>query len=274
MGKQLSFAVALNLLTTGFTKGANKANGALRSIQLQVRNLSMAFAAGAIGIGNFTSQIMISVKGMAKATQTLKNVTGDSYSYSNALKFVNEQSKKYNQELIGLTGNYAKFYAAARGSNMSLKDTQNVFDALTQSSTYFNLSADETSGVMLAVTQMMSKGKITAEELRGQLGERLPSAIQIMARALNITTAQLDDMMKKGKLVASEVLPLFGQQLKLETMNFNPNSIEGSINKLRNTITELFATDKMQKLMSGVINTITKAFEVVANNIKNISAGI
>lgn len=274
MGKQLSFAVALNLITSGFTKGANQANGALRSIQLQVRNLSMAFAAGAIGIGNFTGQIMTSIKGMAKATQTLKNVTGDSYEYSKALKFVNEQSKRYNQELIGLTGNYARFYAAAKGSNMSLKDTQNVFDALTQSSTYFNLSADETSGVMLAVTQMMSKGKITAEELRGQLGERLPGAIQIMARALNVTTAQLDDMMKKGQLVASEVLPLFGQQLKIETMNFNPNSIEGSINKLRNTISELFATERMQKLMSGIINTITGAFEVIGNNIKNIWSGI
>ena len=274
MGKQLSFAVALNLLTTGFTKGANKANGALRSIQLQVRNLSMAFAAGAIGIGNFTGQIMTSVKGMSKATQTLKNVTGDSYEYSKALQFVNGQSKRYNQELISLTGNYARFYAAARGSNMNLKDTQNVFDALTQSSTYFNLSADETSGVMLAVTQMMSKGKITAEELRGQLGERLPGAIQIMARALSVTTGELDAMMKKGQLVASEVLPLFGQQLKIETMNFNPNSIEGSINKLRNTITELFATERMQKLMSGIINTITNAFEVVANNIKNIMAGV
>ena len=274
MGKQLSFAVALNLLTSGFTKGANKATASLRSIQLQVKNLSMAFAAGAIGIGNFTGQIMSSIKGMSKATQTLKNVTGDSYEYSKALQFVNTQSKRYNQELISLTGNYAKFYAAARGSNMSLKDTQSVFDALTQSSTYFNLSADETSGVMLAVTQMMSKGKITAEELRGQLGERLPGAIQIMARALNVTTAQLDDMMKKGQLVASEVLPLFGQQLKIETMNFNPNSIEGSINKLRNTISELFATDRMQRLMSGIINTITGAFEVIGNNIKNIMAGI
>lgn len=270
MAKNLSFAVALNLITSGFTKGANKANSALRSIQLQVRNLSMAFAAGAIGIGSFTSQVLQSVKGMSKAQQTLKNVTGDSYTYASSLKFVYDTSKRYNQELVSLTGNYARFFAAAKGSNINLKDTQNIFDALTQSSSYFNLSADETSGVMLAVTQMMSKGKVTAEELRGQLGERLPGAIGIMARALNVSTAQLDELMKKGKLAAAEVLPLFGQQLKIETMNFNPNSIEGSINKLRNTITDLFATERMQKIMADIINSITSAFEVVANNIKTI----
>lgn len=274
MAKNLSFAVALNLITSGFTKGANKANSALRSIQLQVRNISMAFAAGAIGLGNFTSQVIQSIKWMSKALQTLKNVTGDSNSYAKALKYVNDTSKRYNQELISLTSNYAKFYAAAKGSNMNLKDTESLFDALTQSSTYFNLTADETSGVMLAVTQMMSKGKITAEELRGQLGERLPGAIGIMARALNVSTAQLDELMKKGKLAAAEVLPLFGQQLKLETMNFNPKSIEGSINKLRNTISDLFATDRMQKLMAGIINSITSAFEVIANNVKTIWAGM
>jgi len=274
MAKNLSFAVALNLITSGFTKGANKANTALKSIQLQVRNLSMAFAAGAIGIGSFTSQVLQSIKGMSKAQQTLKNVTGDSYTYATSLKFVYDTSKKYNQELVSLTGNYAKFFAAARGSNINLRDTQNIFDALTQSSAYFNLSADETSGVMLAVTQMMSKGRITAEELRGQLGERLPGAIGIMARAINVSTAELDDLMKKGKLAAKEVLPLFAQQLKIETMNFNPNSIEGSINKLRNTISDLFATERMQKIMADIINSITSAFEVVANNIKTIWAGV
>ena len=39
------------------------------------------------------------------------------------------------------------------------------------------LSADQTSGVLLALQQMISKGTVQAEELRGQLGERLPGAL-------------------------------------------------------------------------------------------------
>ena len=50
---------------------------------------------------------------------------------------------------------------------------------------------------------MISKGKVQAEELRGQLGERLPSAFQLAAKAMGMTTAQLDKFMADGKLTAA-----------------------------------------------------------------------
>lgn len=62
-------------------------------------------------------------------------------------------------------------------------------------------------GAFLALGQMISKGKVQAEELRGQLGERLPGAFQLAAKAMNMTTAELDKFMADGKLTAEELLP-------------------------------------------------------------------
>ena len=54
-------------------------------------------------------------------------------------------------------------------------------------------------GAFLALGQMISKGKVQAEELRGQLGKRLPGAFQLAAKAMGMTTAALDKFMADGK---------------------------------------------------------------------------
>ena len=99
------------------------------------------------------------------------------------------------------------------------------------------LSADDTSGTLRALNQIISKGKVQAEELRGQLGDRIPGAFQIMARALKVTTAELDEMLKKGELIADEVLPKFAEEMEKTFGVENTNRIEtltGSTNRLAN----------------------------------------
>ena len=71
-------------------------------------------------------------------------------------------------------------------------------------------------GAFIALGQMISKGKVQAEELRGQLGERLPGAFQLAAKAMGMTTAALDKFMADGKLTAEELLPKLAKVLKDE----------------------------------------------------------
>ena len=80
------------------------------------------------------------------------------------------------------------------------------------------LRAHEVEGVFLALEQMLSKGKVTTEELRRQLGERLPGAFGVMAQTvqqlnpdIEVTVQTLDDMLKRGQVLSAEVLPKFSQ---------------------------------------------------------------
>lgn len=59
----------------------------------------------------------------------------------------------------------------------------------------------------------VSKGRIQAEELRGQLGERLVGAYQATARAMGMTTEELAKQTEQGKMTAEEVFPLLRQEL-------------------------------------------------------------
>jgi tape measure domain-containing protein len=71
---------------------------------------------------------------------------------------------------------------------------------------------------------MFGKTKVQAEELRSQLGERIPGAVQIMARAAKRAgliegegsdlVGNLEKLMENGKLYAKDVLPAFAEELR------------------------------------------------------------
>ena len=98
-----------------------------------------------------------------------------------------KMSYYYGQNILVLTERYIKFRAASQQANLSSKETLKIFDSAAKASAVLALSADEVNGVFLALEQMLSKGKVITEELRRQLGERLPGAFGIMADAIGCT---------------------------------------------------------------------------------------
>ena len=69
-------------------------------------------------------------------------------------------------------------------------------------------------GAMMALGQMVSKGNVSMEELRQQLGERLPGAYSIAARAMGVTEQQLGKLLETGQVVSADLLPKFAAQLQ------------------------------------------------------------
>lgn len=98
---------------------------------------------------------------------------------------------------------------------MSQEQTQELFGNATAMSRLMGLSNDELKGILKAFEQMASKGKIQAEELRGQLGDRMAGAFKLFAEALGMTAAELDKAMKDGKILSSDTLPKVAKQMGL-----------------------------------------------------------
>lgn len=90
---------------------------------------------------------------------------------------------------------------------MDTGQKESLFSNVIGTSRLMGLSTDEINGILKAFEQMASKGKIQAEELRGQLGDRMAGAFQLFARSLGMTTEQLDAAMKNGKVLSKDVLP-------------------------------------------------------------------
>ena len=66
----------------------------------------------------------------------------------------------------------------------------------------------------------MSKGNVQAEELRGQLGERLFGAFNLAAKAMKMSTKELNKALEQGQITAKDMLPkLIPIMDKLATKN-------------------------------------------------------
>ncbi|WP_208469178.1 tape measure protein, partial [Escherichia coli] len=146
------------------------------------------------------------------AQRAAKFVLGDKA--SEAETFIRGLADKTGLNISEGLSSYAKFAAGAQGS-MSQEQTQELFGNATAMSRLMGLSNDELKGILKAFEQMASKGKIQAEELRGQLGDRMAGAFKLFAEALGMTAAELDKAMKDGKILSSDTLPKVAKQMGL-----------------------------------------------------------
>ncbi|MFA5652417.1 MAG: tape measure protein, partial [Candidatus Paceibacterota bacterium] len=143
---------------------------------------------------------------------SMKTVISDQNELAQTQLYLTDISIKYGAELVSISQRYIKFRAAAIQANLSAKETQDIFSSMTKISGVLGLKTDELAGIYLALEQMLSKGKVTTEELRRQLGERLPGAFGIMADTLGVSLRELDKMLKSGQVLSAEVLPKFAKE--------------------------------------------------------------
>lgn len=122
-----------------------------------------------------------------------------------ATEFVKNLANNTGVDQIETLSSFAKFSAGA--GDMDTDQRESLFSNVIGTSRLMGLSTDEINGILKAFEQMASKGKIQAEELRGQLGDRMAGAFQLFARSLGMTTEELDKAMKDGKVLSKDVLP-------------------------------------------------------------------
>lgn len=103
------------------------------------------------------------------------------------------------------------------GMNRSLKKTDSVnIQALFDAVARFGGTEDQLHRASIAIQQMAGKGVISMEELRQQLGEAIPNAVQVMADSLNLSYSELVDRIAKGQVSAKPALVRFFQELEAQ----------------------------------------------------------
>ncbi len=172
---------------------------------------------------------------------------------------------------------FSRLAASAAGTSLEGKGARDVFLAVSKAAAALRLSGAEVEGTFRAIEQMMSKGSVQAEELRGQLGERLPGAFRIAAEAMGVTTRELGNMLKAGEVMADEFLPKLAAALEQtfgDAAEDNINSFQGSMNNLTNQ-TLLFGAEMnritgITKITVSAIQKVAGAIEFLRKNLVNI----
>ncbi|MEZ1562422.1 tape measure protein, partial [Pseudomonas aeruginosa] len=184
------------------------------------------------------------------------------------LEYVREVSERLGLELLNTSQAYSRLVAAAKETPELGSSLRTIFEGVASATTALHLTRQETNGILLALEQMVSKGKVQTQELVLQLGQRVPGAFSLAAKALGTNTKQLSEWLEKGMIPAAEFLPRFGAALQEA---YGPASqkaatgLQAELNRLENAFTDL----KIQAGESGFIDTFTQAVRDLRDVLKD-----
>ncbi|HBH8978070.1 TPA: tape measure protein [Escherichia coli] len=247
------------------TTSISNTSDAFNNLASNAIKLSGAFYS-VMGALNAYKAIMNAGLKRDSAQRAAKFVLGDKA--SEAETFIRGLADKTGLNISEGLSSYAKFAAGAQGS-MSQEQTQELFGNATAMSRLMGLSNDELNGILKAFEQMASKGKIQAEELRGQLGDRMAGAFKLFAEALGMTATELDAAMKNGKILSSDTLPKVAKQMGLMIDKAGgwaevAKSTQTALGKLANnwddTMVKIFSgsQDELNGFLSSLSNLLSE----------------
>ena len=230
----------------------------------------LAFAAAVAFGGQACLEAALQADRLSKAYTT---ITGSSSAAQQQLSYLYDVSNRLGLQFQSTAESAKTFFAAGKGSSLE-KDMNGIFEAVASAGAALALSQDDMQGAFLALGQMISKGKVQAEELRGQLGERLPGAFQLAAKAMNMTTAELDKFMADGKLTAEELLPKLAKVMKEDfgaAAEAASQGLQGALNRLstewtlfKSSIVDSDAAVAGINAVRGAVGGLQTAFDTLA----------
>ena len=167
-------------------------------------------------IGVFSFQAMRSIFDTASRIQlvqkSIQGLTKDTQDWD----YIQRQAFEKGIDLEVVAKGYRNFYSSARMAGFDKGGIQQMYSDMLLSTRAIGASTQQTEGALLALEQMLSKGRVSMEELRRQMGNAIPGAFEIGARAMNMTTAEFNNFVQKVGIASSEFVPKFIKQLKEE----------------------------------------------------------
>ena len=230
----------------------------------------LAFAAAVAFGGQACLEAALQADRLSKAYTT---ITGSSSAAQQQLSYLYDVSNRLGLQFQSTAEAAKTFFAAGKDTTLE-KDMNGIFEAVASAGAALSLSTDDMHGAFIALGQMISKGKVQAEELRGQLGERLPGAFQLAAKAMNMTTAELDKFMADGKLTAEDLLPKLAKVMQEDfgaAAEAASQGLQGALNRLstewtlfKSSIVDSDAAVAGINAVRGAVGGLQTAFDTLA----------
>lgn len=172
----------------------------------------------------------------------LQAVSGSAEKAGQDMDFVRRMAGAAGVDVVEAGRAFLGLSAATKGTAVEGEATRAVFEAVTVSMARAGKSSAETSNALTALAQMAGKGKVQMEELRGQLGEALPGALNAAAKGLGITTQELSDLVEKGQITAQDLFPALTKGLnELYGSAGGAQTLAQEITNVKNAFTDMAA---------------------------------
>ena len=182
----------------------------------------LAFAGGAVGgapgalIGAGIGATVDTVKAAAASAKyaaqigrleiALKGVTKTAGEFAKAQGIFASVSNELNVPIGASTKQFTTLSASVIGAGGNVDDAEKVFRGVSEAIKATGGDAEDVQSAIRAMSQIFGKGKVSAEELQGQLGERLPGAVVKFAQATGRTLPELQKDLRDGTVGLNDVM--------------------------------------------------------------------
>jgi len=190
-----------------------KRSNAFKGLITQLKSLVITYLS-LYGVLRLVNSVFTTTKQLESLRFSMKTVITDTNELASTQAFLRKSVDDLGLELIKTTESYVRFRATTKNTNLSLKDTRDIFYTVAKAGAVLGLSTQRIELALLALEQMASKGTISMEELRRQLGDQLPGAVTILANSLKIPIPKMYELIKANKILADETLPKLAQGFK------------------------------------------------------------
>lgn len=196
-------------------------------------------------------------------------ILGSTEAAATQFQQLSQFADQYGLNLLAVSEAYKTFAGAAVSANVPLEQTNYIFESVAKAAATLKLSNDDLKGALMALGQMISKGTVQAEELRGQLGERLPGAFNLAAKAMGVTTAELGKMLENGEVMAGDLLPKLALELNKTFGDKLPpkvESLQASVNRLDNSFTNAVNNGKIGEFFKIFVDGANNALKIIESD--------
>lgn len=264
--KELSKARGeLDKFASGVEGASNKANSAFSSMGSGLKGVIAGYVSLSAAIATVGATFDRALK-LDSINASLTAVMGSAEAASQQFDRLSSFADQYGLDLLSVAESYKGFAAASINANIPLEETNYIFESVAKAASVLKLSGDDLKGSLNALSQMISKGTVQAEELRGQLGERLPGAFQLAAKAMGVTTMELGKMLENGEVLASELLPRLAAELNNtygDKIVGKVDSLQASVNRLNNTFTKAVNDGHLSKFFQAFVDGANETLEII-----------
>jgi tape measure domain-containing protein len=262
--------VEIKATDSGFTAAIVKAQGQIKRFETET-NQSVASVSNVLGRLRTQVLAFVSVWGafrlgkglvdagvqMQQLTAKMGAATGNAEIAAASLKFVRQEAERLGLDFRSTADGFASFAASALRSGLTFEETKNIFTGVSEAATGMRLSAERTSLVFVALSQMASKGTVSMEELKQQLGESLPGAMQVFAKAMGKGNAEFIKMIENGQVTTRDLIKL-GDGLRKDFGGAAEEASKGAqaaFNRFGNALFEL----QTKVANNGFLDSVTKS---------------
>lgn len=256
----------------GTAASTSKASGGFNILSGALNPMVAGAAAAAAAIGTLGRGAVDAVVQLESMRRSLTLVTGSTAAAERQIGLLQSVANKSGIAVGEISDSFIRFNASARTAGISGQVVNELFSNLTVAGAKLGLSSQRVGLSLDALSQIAAKGTVSMEELRQQLGDSLPGALDLSAKSLGLTQKQLISLVESGQLLAEDFLPALNTELA-KLAGDGGQQVEGlaqSWNRFKNVL-----TDTAQTLSGGVIfGGLTTVFGAVAGVIRDLSVAL